>query len=113
MGYRLHVLKKYQVEYGTGSFSYKTDNLAKMVHNEFDDAYPEWDDGETESYELTREPVQAYVDKLRKLAPNGINKYFKLESRDNRYTNKEVADFWQEVLDTSDPENDFIRLEWF
>lgn len=103
MGYRLHFASKYQVEYGGGAFSHNSYEFAELARAELDAAF---EDEDGSWYEIMPDVLKEYITKLLK-KPGTKNEYL------TDYTNKEVAQELQEILDGYDKSNDYIRLEWF
>jgi hypothetical protein len=104
MGYRVHWAKKYIVEYEGGYFSWQSYEFNQMV---MDEELSCWIAEDGDNSELEPEAVKDYIKKLRKLKPEADHKYL------SENTNKEVADILQEMLNSYDKENGYIKIDWF
>lgn len=114
MGYRLHYAKKYQVEWDGGYFTgSELDQVAAMFRGELESFH---EDDRADIWELNKEELKQYIKKLRSFPPADANAYFDEEGRDVQaqgYTNQDMIEILTEVLENSEPTEDYIRIEWF
>lgn len=108
MGYRLHSASKYNVKFGPhNSFGHL---YAFDVNNVIQAVIPDaWGDANTIEdsavIEINKESMQEGIYKLRQTKEAFL--------ADQSVSNEYMANELQALLDQSDPDNDFIRLEWF
>ncbi len=104
MGCRLHTAKIYKIEYADCRvLNYQMDAVAKLlIENNVigsDDDY--W------RYEVSREGLKEIIEKLKTMDDTAFSKYNFDVSKDY------VIESFEEVLNKSDPNNDYILFEWF
>lgn len=105
MGYRLHFAKVHKVEWEGGYFSGNdVDDVRNLIQEYCDDSF--WEDENSDIWEVGKEDFKAMIAKLRK---NGKAKSEQMPE----HSNAELADTFQEVLDGAEPDEDYIRFEWF
>lgn len=103
MGYRLYVLKQYKIEYSTGYFNNMSKEIKELIIDIFSDIYLD------EEKNIIEIPKQSYIKDIEKIKYLIYEKYLEKIP----YTVDELYSIFKEILDISDPENNFIRLEWF
>lgn len=113
MGHRLHVAKKYVVEYTTSaSFSYEVEAFHDLLSS-LDVTYTgeSWDD----QFEVTKEDWQKGIEKLKILPNLEAEKKEDIESalKDLRESLPEIIRFMEVLLKEADPEHDFMVLSFF
>jgi hypothetical protein len=104
MGYRLHYGKKYQVEWSGGFFNRCSEVWDNFLEIEFGDY---WVDENQCEYEISKQQVENYIEKIEELGLERKNEYF------GEYTNREIAEILTEILLNADSENEYIRLAWY
>jgi hypothetical protein len=118
MGYRAHVCTTYKVRYGEGLFSHCCEELSSFLndYNYIDwqtgESRPlvEWEDAEKTAIELSREGLKQLVKDIEEDAddlpyiPDKLSKVCDYES---------LAGIFTGWLETADPDNGFVRIEWF
>jgi hypothetical protein len=100
MGCRATIVTKYVCEYGGSAFNWAADEVYEMLtdndvvvgQTNEDDNYSDWDIQNPDA-------VQAYVDKLKKLPQDKVNKYFKKNKECQDATNGYVVVVLEEWLD--------------
>ena len=113
MGHRLHVAKKYVVEYSTSaSFSYEVEAFHDLLSS-LDVTYTgeSWDD----QFEVTKEDWQMVIDKLKNLPNLETEEKEDIESalKDLREPLPEVIRFMEVLLKEADSGHDFMVLSFF
>ncbi len=118
MGYRAHVCTTYRVTHGEGHFSHCCEELSGFL-NDYNYIDPqtgrclplvEWEDAEMTAIELSREGLRQLVQDINEDAddlpyiPDRLSKVSDYES---------LAPVFGEWLETADPDNDFVRIEWY
>ncbi len=118
MGYRAHVCTTYRVTHGEGHFSHCCEELSDFLNDcSYIDPQTgiclplvEWEDAEMDAMELSREGLRQLARNLREnpgdLPPlaGGLGGACDAES---------LAAIFTEWLDTADPDNEFVRIEWY
>ena len=113
MSHQLHFASKYQVKYDGDCFNYQVEQFDRMVTREELSVWGR----DMEEYELEPEAVADYIKRLL-LEPDAQNQYMWNEDAgeyiDAKYTNNDVAECLQQMLDGYDKNgNDYIRVSWF
>lgn len=104
MGYRLHIVKKYEIDYDLGQFNHLYDDFLDYIIDEVDQSV--FEDSVIELYIGT---VRDYVKKLQTKSEVELNK-----TAFGHITYKELLDFWRKAINMTDRDGrDYIRLEWF
>lgn len=104
MGYRLHFAKVHKVEWEGGYFGGMDVDSVRQLLEEHDAM--NWYDENADNWELGKAGVKTMIATLRK-KPNAKNEFVEED------TNGEIADIFQHILDEAEPEEDYIRIEWF
>ena len=113
MGYRLHVAKKYEVEYALGdAFNYKCSefhNFLSACGVEY--TGESWD----ADFEVTKEDWNKIIDKLKHLydLPEDERDEITGAIDDLGSTTDEVIHMLEYYLENADPDNDYLRLSFF
>ena len=118
MGYRLHFAKQFKVDWDGGYFSgSELDTVAEMFRKELESF---WTDEHSDIWEINKEELEGYISKLKSYPPAAANSYFKTdevgEKRDVAtygYTNQDMIEILEHMLKNSEPNEDYIRIEWF
>jgi hypothetical protein len=112
MGYRLHFGKVHKITWDGGYFS---GSETQLVENMFREELPNfWADENADRWELPKDELEAYIRKLKK-NPRSVNKYFK-DSEDEyveKYTNADMVGILTDMLENSEPDDDYVTVEWF
>lgn len=113
MGYRLHVAKKYDVEYACGNaFNYKCEEFHDLLSS-CGAAYT----GESyeAEFEVTREDWKMVIDKLKNISnlEEDEREEIKGSIDDLDCTTEEVIEMLEYYLEKSDPNNDYLHLSYF
>ena len=113
MGHRLHVAKKYVVEYSTSaSFSYEVEAFHDLLSS-LDVSYTgeSWDD----QFDVTKEDWQKGINKLKNLPNLETEEKEDIESalKDLREPLPEIIDFMELLYEKADPKHDFMVLSFF
>ena len=103
MGYRLHYARKYEVEWGGGTFNWQQENWEKL----FDENFSEngWQDELGMTCGIDRNDVKKYLKKLQGLNPLDKSKYF------DDYTVKDELNAFKDMLENTKDQT--IQLNWF
>ena len=117
MGCRLHVQKKHVIEYADGMWF----NWAIPAANEFliqlcsdvTEGEP-WSDNEDfpqngRSFEYLKDNWKLMIAEMEKRASDDVA----FVSDGENYTNGEMLNAMKEILESCDPEQDYIFLDWF
>ena len=113
MGYRLHVAKKYEVEYALGdAFNYKCSefhNFLSVCGAEY--TGEEWDS----DFEVTKDDWQKVIDKLKHLydLPEDERDEIKGAVDDLASTTDEVIHMLEYYLENAEPDSNFLHLAFF
>lgn len=110
MGYRVHYAKKYEVEWAGGAFNHDSTGFNEMVAAKLSGGDDFWNDDDSEEFELQVDVMEEYITELR-AKPEETNEFF--AAGDYTYTNAEVADYLQEMVDGRPKDADIIHLCWF
>lgn len=106
MGYRLHFAKVHKVEWDGGYFSgSELDQVAEMLVEELESF---WQDENSDIWEVNKEELKDYIGKLRSFPPADKHAYLKED-----YTNQDMIEILTKILKNSEPDEDYIRIEWF
>lgn len=109
MGYRLHYAKHYAPQWEGGYFNWKVEQWDNLFFEKF---YQNgWKAENADEYEAQRSDIEAYIKELKELKPSDANEFFPGHNADNRYTNKEVIEVLEQILERC--EDDSIHMEWF
>lgn len=119
MGYRLHFAKTYKVEWDGGYFSNgELDQVEEMFRTELDGGF--FAEEYSNSWEINKDELKAYISALKGLPPADPNKYFKTDEYGSKrdvtaygYTNQDMIEILEDMLKNSEPDEDYIRIEWF
>ena len=118
MGYLAHVCTTYRVTHGDGRFNHCCGELSRFL-NEYEYEDPEtgalrsvvdWEDENGEDMELSREGLRRLVKELRE-NPDGLPELS--DGLGGVYAPERLALIFGEWLETADPDNDFVRIEWY
>ena len=118
MGYRAHVCTTYRVTHGEGHFSHCCEELSGFL-NDYNYIDPqtgrclplvEWEDAEKTAMELSHEGLSHLVKELRE-NPDGLPELS--DGLGGVYSPERLALIFGEWLETADPDNDFVRVEWY
>ena len=113
MGHRLHVAKKYVVEYATSaSFSYEVEAFHDLLSSlDVDYTGESWDD----QFDVTKEDWQKGINKLKNLPNLETEEKEDIESalKDLREPLPEIIDFMELLYEKADPKHDFMVLSFF
>jgi len=94
MGYRAHVAKKYEIEFGTTFFADEFENnLNKFKEFPGYEDIVAWNSEYHEDYELNKELLE--------------------KAKDDVNLPKELRNFAEEIIDSCDPDLDYVRIELF
>ena len=113
MGHRLHVAKKYEVEYAiSASFNYEVEAFHDLLSS-LDVSYTgeSWDD----QFDVTKEDWQKGINKLKNLPNLETEEKEDIESalKDLREPLPEIIDFMELLYEKADPKHDFMVLSFF
>ena len=113
MGYRLHVAKKYEVEYALGdAFNYKCSEF----HNFLSACGAEYTGEEWDSdFEVTKEDWRKVIDKLKHLydLDEDTRDEIKGAIDDLGSTTDEVIHMLEYYLEHAEPDSDYLYLSFF
>ena len=113
MGHRLHVAKKYVVEYTTSaSFSYEVEAFHDLLSS-LDVTYTgeSWDD----QFDVSKEDWQKGINKLKNLPNLETEEKEDIESALTKMNEPlpEIIDFMELLYEKADPKHDFMVLSFF
>jgi hypothetical protein len=113
MSYRLHVAKKYEVEYALGdAFNYKGEEFKGLLSACGAEYTGEtWDS----DFEVTKNDWEKIIDKLKHLydLPEDEREEIKGAVDDLACSTDEVIHMLEYYLENADPENDYLHLSFF
>lgn len=104
MGCRLHTAKVYKIEYAEfGVLNWQMDAVANLLGHEnlydSDDNYLR--------YEVSRDKLKEVIENLKTMDDTTFSKYKFTVSKD------QVVEDLTEILNKSDPNNEYILFDWF
>lgn len=113
MGYRLHVAKKYEVEYALGdAFNYKVEEFHKLLSAcEATYTRETWDS----DFEVPKDDWEMVIDKLKHLyeLDKEVREDIMGAIDDLDSTIDEVISMLEYYWENSDPHNDYLNLSFF
>ena len=113
MGHRLHVAKKYEVEYATSaSFSYEVEAFHDLLSSlDVDYTGESWDD----QFDVTKEDWQKGIDKLKNLANLEAEEKQEIESALTKMNEPlpEIIEFMELLLNEADLKHEYLVLRFF
>ena len=111
------VIVRYVCEYGDScAFNGAHEDVYEMLSDNDIDMWAsnEINEACADRWEIRgKDALQKYINKLKKLPPKKVNKYFKKNQSHGGYTNKYVLDILTEWIEAYDEADEVIRLEWF
>ena len=118
MGYLAHVCTAYRVTHGDGRFNHCRGELSRFLNGyEYEDPETgslrplvEWEDENGNNLEVSREGLRQLAKELRE-TPGEFSQFS--DGLGGVYAPERLALIFGEWLETADPENDFVRVEWY
>lgn len=111
MGYRIHCSPVYQVTYGNGYFSHKSEAINRLLRDISEDISYEGEDVETaERLEVPRADLAHLIGKIT-TDREWFVEWLKRNSID--CTPEDFITVLCEWISNSDPRNDYVVLTWF
>lgn len=118
MGYRLYFCKKYDVEIGGGWFNWDSEDANTFIEelsNQTDPDYIFYHNEDSVEYSSIIEIEKKHFKKMIETLENEYDADEPVVgdlSDHSVYTAKEFKEIMEYILEKSDPNNDFVRLEW-
>ena len=111
MGHRLHVAKKYDVQYATTpeEFNYEVEEFHNLLRALSVDYSGEWCDSE---FEVSKEELKQGMQHLKDYKVF-YPPYLKSCLQDLNVTADEAYDILQKYIDASDPDNEWMHFSFF
>ena len=116
MSTRAHVLKKYEVEYGSCGISWGQDFLIAITNDYIDDSYTGGEyNCDSCIWEFDKDQFKAMVDELDALTEEEWDKKCEEEwgDKDHDYHKEDVVGLFKSWLEETPKKSEYVRVAWF